>query len=106
MTTMTLIIVIATLAAGTYAIRFAGVALAGRVALSEQVRQLLILAAIALLAALAATSALTEAGRAAGFARPGGVLVGLVLAWRRLPFAVVVLAAAGTTAVLRLVGVR
>jgi branched-subunit amino acid transport protein len=105
-TITTLVIVIATLAAGTYAIRFAGVALAGRVALSEQVRQLLILAAIALLAALAATTALIEAGRAAGVARPAGVLVGMVLAWRRLPFAVVVLAAAGTAAALRVLGVR
>lgn len=41
----------------------------------------------------------------AGFARPLGVLVGGVLAWRRAPFLLVILAAAGTTAVLRLLGI-
>jgi hypothetical protein len=61
--------------------------------------------AATLLAALAATSALTEAGAFAGFARPAGVLVGVLLAWCRAPFAVVVIAAAGTAALLRLVGV-
>jgi hypothetical protein len=52
-----------------------------------------------------ATGALTEGGGFAGWARPAGVLVGGVLAWRRAPFAVVVLGAAGTAAVLRLAGV-
>ena len=37
--------------------------------------------------------------------RPAGVLVGGVLAWRKAPFLVVVIAAAAITAVLRLVGV-
>jgi hypothetical protein len=39
-------------------------------------------------------------------ARPAGVLVGAVLAWRRAPFVVVIVAAAGTAALLRLAGVR
>lgn len=69
------------------------------------VRQLLPVAAAALLAALAATAALTEAGAFAGYARPAGVLVGLLLAWPRAPFVLVVVAAAGTTALLRLLGV-
>jgi hypothetical protein len=56
------------------------------------------MAAAALLAALAGTAALM-AGTA--FA---GVLVGGVLAWRKAPFVVVVLAAAGTAALLRLAG--
>ncbi|WP_406164377.1 hypothetical protein OG806_28190 [Streptomyces sp. NBC_00882] len=42
--------------------------------------------------------ALTEGGGFAGWARPAGVLVGAVLAWRRAPFVVVVLGAAGATA--------
>ncbi|MYY81399.1 AzlD domain-containing protein, partial [Streptomyces sp. SID335] len=39
-------------------------------------------------------------------ARPAGVLAGGVLAWRRAPFAVVVVGAAATTALLRLAGVQ
>ncbi|MGC3000942.1 nitrate- and nitrite sensing domain-containing protein, partial [Streptomyces sp. G35A] len=60
---------------------------------------------VVVLVALLATGALTEAGEVAGWARPAGVLAGGVLVWRRAPFAVVVLGAAGTTAVLRAAGV-
>jgi hypothetical protein len=63
------------------------------------------MAAAALLAALAGTAALTDAGVFAGVARPAGVAVGAVLAWRRAPFIVVVVAAAATAAGLRLLGV-
>ena len=42
----------------------------------------------------------------AGWARPAGVLVGGVLAARKVPFLLVVLAATATTAGLRLLGVR
>jgi branched chain amino acid efflux pump len=99
-----LITAVLLLAAGTYAFRLAGVLLAGRLTLPERVRQMLPLAAAALLAALAGTAALTEGGGFAGVARPAGVLVGVVLAWRRAPFFVVVVAAAATAAVLRLAG--
>ncbi len=54
-------------------------------------------AATVLLIALAATSALTSGHGFAGWARPAGVLVAGVLAARRAPFPVVVLAAAGVT---------
>jgi hypothetical protein len=37
-------------------------------------------------------------------ARPAGVLAGVIAAWRRAPFAVVVLIAAATAALLRLAG--
>ncbi len=100
-----LIAAVLLLAAGTYALRLAGVLLAGRLTIPDRARQLLLAGATVLLAALAATAALTEAGRFAGVARPAGVLVGVVLAWRRVPFIVVVIAAAGTAAVLRLLGV-
>jgi hypothetical protein len=46
-----------------------------------------------------------EGDHLAGVARPAGVLVAGVLVLRRAPFPVVVVAAAATTAVLRLVGV-
>ena len=99
-----LIAVILALAVGTYAFRLAGVVLRERVDLPGWLTRLLPIAAAAMLAALAATAALTEGGAFAGVARPTGVLVGLVLAVRKAPFVLVVVAAAGTTAVLRLLG--
>ena len=101
---MTLALVLV-LAAGTYLLRLAGPLLRDRFELPQRVNQLLTLAAVALLAALVATQAFTDGGAFAGWARPAGVAVGAVLAWRRLPFVVVVVAAAGSTAVLRLLGV-
>lgn len=100
-----LIAAVLALAVGTYAFRVTGVLLRDRIRLPPLARILLPVAAAVLLAALAATAALTEAGGFAGYARPAGVLVGLVLAWRQAPFVLVVLAAAGTAAVLRLLGV-
>jgi branched-subunit amino acid transport protein len=96
---------IATLAAGTFAFRLAGPALRQRIAFPPWAERLLEAAAVVMLAALVATSALTKDHGFAGLARPAGVLVGGVLAWRKAPFLVVVIAAAGTTAVLRLLGV-
>ncbi|MDC0767353.1 AzlD domain-containing protein [Streptomyces sp. HD] len=93
------------LAVGTYAFRLVGPVLHGRVELPPRVQELLSAGAIVLLAALLATGALTEDAGFAGWARPAGVLAAGVLAWRRLPFPVVVLGAAGVTAVLRAVGV-
>jgi branched-subunit amino acid transport protein len=97
---------IAALAAGTYALRVAGPLLRSRLRLPDQVRNYLSLSAIALLAALIATAALLAGSEFAGWARPAGVLVGAACAWRRLPFVVVVVAAAVTTALLRLAGVQ
>lgn len=92
------------LAVGTYAFRLVGPALHGRVELPARVQELLSAGAVVLLTALLATGALTEGGGFAGWARPIGVLVGGVLAWRKAPFVVVVLGAAGTAAVLRAFG--
>jgi branched-subunit amino acid transport protein len=100
-----LVAVILALAVGTYAFRLAGVVLRDRLDLPGWLRRLLPIGAATLLAALAATAALTEGGAFAGVARPAGVLVGLVLAGRRAPFVVVVVAAAVTAAVLRQLGV-
>ncbi|NED98784.1 AzlD domain-containing protein [Phytoactinopolyspora halotolerans] len=100
-----LIVATVVLAAGTFAFRFAGPILRERVELSPRVEQLLAVAAVVLLAALVGTSALVEDQEFVGFARPAGVAVGGVLAWRKVPFVVVVVAAAGTAAVLRMLGV-
>jgi Branched-chain amino acid transport protein (AzlD) len=101
---MTLAIAVAVLAAGTLAFRLAGTVLRTRVEPTPGVLTLLNRGVAVLFAALVAT-ALLEHGHIAGVARPVGVAVGGVLAWRRAPFVVVVLAAAVVTALLRLAGV-
>ena len=100
-----LIATILALAVGTYTMRLAGVVLRDRLELSDSLQRLLPMAAASLLAALALTAALMEGAAFAGVARPAGVAVGALLAWRRAPFVVVVLAAAATAALLRLAGV-
>lgn len=99
-----LLIATAVLGAGTFAFRFAGPVLRSRITLSARVEQFMATAVVVLLAALVATSALTEDHGFSGTARTAGVAVGGLFAWRRAPFAVVVLAAAVTAAVLRLLG--
>jgi branched-subunit amino acid transport protein len=93
------------LAVGTYTMRLSGVVLRDRLELSDSLQRVLPMAAASLLAALALTAALMEGAAFAGVARPAGVAVGALLAWRRAPFVVVVLAAAATAALLRLAGV-
>ncbi|MFF0146079.1 branched-subunit amino acid transport protein AzlD [Amycolatopsis sulphurea] len=100
-----LLIAVGVLGLGTFGFRFAGPALRNRVHLSARAERLMTLAAVVLLAALVATSALIEGHDYAGFARPAGVLVGGVLAWRKAPFVLVVLAAAATAALVRLAGI-
>ena len=98
-----LLAAILTLAVGTYTVRLAGVVLGDRLELSGPLQRLLPLDATSLLAALALTAALMESRGFAGIARPAGVAVGALLAWRRMPF---VVAAAATAALLRLAGVE
>jgi len=93
------------LAVGTYGFRVVGPLLRGRLRLPDRLDRLLSDAAVVLLVALVATSALTEGTHLAGVARPAGVLVALALVLRRAPFPVVVVAAAASTALLRLLGV-
>ena len=94
------------LAGGTYGFRVCGPVLHRRIKLSGQVRWVLSVSATVLLCALVATSALTAGHGFAGWARPAGVLAGGLLAVRRAPFIVAVVVAVGTTATLRLLGVR
>lgn len=94
-----------TLAGGTYLIRLAGLLLRGRVTVPARVERYLDLGATSLLVALVAVSTFTQDGGFAGWARPLGVVVGAVAAWRKVPFVLVVILAAGTTALLRLAGV-
>jgi branched-subunit amino acid transport protein len=91
------------LSVGTYGFRLAGPLLRTRVRFPPRAIRLLETAAVVLLTALVAVTALTQGHGYSGFARPAGVAVAGVLAWRKAPFIVVVLAAAVTTALIRLV---
>lgn len=93
------------LAAGTYLLRLAGLLLRDRISMPERVQRYVDLGATALLVALVATAALTEDGGLAGWARPIGVAVGAVAAWRKAPFVLVVVLAAASTAGLRAIGI-
>jgi branched-subunit amino acid transport protein len=99
------LVAILVLAAGTYLFRLVGPLFHGRVTIPERVQGILTAAAIVLLFALVATSAVTDGEGFAGWARPAGVLAGGVLAIRKAPFPVVIIAAAATTAILRLLGI-
>jgi branched-subunit amino acid transport protein len=99
------LIAIVVLAGATYGFRLAGPLCRDRLALPPAAARLFADSASVLLIALAAVSALTSGHGFAGWARPAGVAVAGVLAARGAPFPVVVLAAAGVTALLRLAGV-
>jgi branched-subunit amino acid transport protein len=96
---------IVALALGTLVFRLAGPVLGYRLRLSERFERLAAQAAIMLLVALVATTALADGRDLVGWARPVGVASAGVLALMRCPFPVVVIAAAGTTAALRWLGV-
>ncbi|MEV0364939.1 AzlD domain-containing protein [Nocardia fusca] len=93
------------LAAGTFAFRLAGPVLGSRITVSTRTTALLENASVVVLAALVCTTALTEDGTAAGIARPAGVLTAGVLYRFRAPLPAALVAAAATTAALRLAGV-
>ena len=99
------LLAIGVLAVITYSFRLAGPMLRGRVRISQGAEELFAIASAILLVSLAATGAITQGHGFAGWARPAGVLVAGVLAARKAPFPVVVIAAAGTTALLRLAGI-
>jgi hypothetical protein len=92
------------LAAGTFAIRVAGPVLASRLHLSERVQTLVDASAIVILCSVMASSALMNGRHFSDPARPAGVAVAIVLTRYRVPFPLVILAAAGTTAALRYLG--
>lgn len=92
-------------AAATYALRLTGPFLHDRIQLSDRTQEWLTLPAVALLSALAATSTLLPGGDFDSTARVIGVSAGVLAAIRGLPFIVVVILAAGATAVLRRLGI-
>ncbi|MEV0251037.1 AzlD domain-containing protein [Nocardia sp. NPDC050712] len=96
---------IVALAIGTYTFRWLGPALRSRIRFPDRAKRLLEVGATVLLAALVAVETLPFTEGNVGAALPAGVLVAGVLAWRRWPLLIVILAAAVTTAGLRLLGV-
>ena len=89
------------LCAVSYALKAVGPLLAGGRELAPQVRRALDLVAVPLLAALIVVQTLGDGHRLVIDARVAALAVAAVLVWRRAPFLVVVLAAAGTAALLR-----
>ncbi len=92
---------ILTLAAATYAMKAIGPVVIGRRPLPPRVVQTLELLSIPLLAALVAVQTLNSGGELVLDARVPAVAVAALLVWRRAPFLVIVLAAAGTAALVR-----
>ena len=98
---MSWIVLVAT-AAGVYAMKAVGPVLAGERELPARAAQVLDLVAVPLLAGLVAVQTLDGGQRIVIDARVPALLVAALLVWRRAPFLVVVLAASGTAALLRL----
>lgn len=96
--------VIGVLAGGTYLMRLSGMLLRERLRVLDKLSRMFDFSALVLIGALAASVAVFEGGAFAGWARPAGVAVALVAAWRKVPLLVVILLAAGVTAGLRLLG--
>lgn len=105
-TLSTVVVALIALAVWTYALRVAGTWASTRTTVSEAAQRSTADATAVLICAVAAVSALTDGHEFSGVARTAGVAIGGLLALRRAPFVVVVVAAAGTTAVLRLAGVH
>lgn len=97
------LLVVATIV-GTYALKLAGYFVPPAVLAHPRVRRLVELLPVALLAGLVVVEAAAN-GRHIDIDGPrlAGVAVGALAVWRRAPFLVVVVAAAATAALLRLV---
>ena len=89
------------LCAVSYALKALGPVLAGGRQLGSQARRTLDLVAVPLLAALILVQTVGDGQRLAFYARVPALAVAAVLVWRRAPFLLVVLAAAATAALLR-----
>ena len=93
--------VLLVLCAISYGLKAVGPVLAGGRELGPRTRRTLDLVSVPLLAALILTQTVGDGHRLVLDARLPALAVAAVLIWRRAPFLVVVLAAAGTAALLR-----
>ncbi|MFM2480896.1 AzlD domain-containing protein [Celerinatantimonas sp. YJH-8] len=92
------------LAAGTYLFRLAGPLLGNRFQFSEPMQHMTTRFSTVLLFTVAVLATFYDGKLYAGHAHVIGVMVSAVLAYKRLPFLVVVLSAALVTAGLRWIG--
>ena len=92
------------LAIGTLCFRLIGPVWAGSSSLTTRWQPLISEATIVLLCALAVVSSVLDGNQFAGWARPIGVVIGIVLTLWKAPFPVIVIAAACVTAGLRYLG--
>jgi branched chain amino acid efflux pump len=97
----TIVLIVMTL--GTFAFKSAGPLVLGDRALPMRVQQIVDLLPAALLAALAIVSTVGDGRTIVVDARLVGLVVAGLALWRRLPFAVVIVAASAATALVRLV---
>lgn len=93
------------LAAGTYAFRVAGPLLHDRLTLSPALQKLFTTAAVIMLLSLVISSTILDGGTFADWARPLGVAAAAALYFAKMPFPVIIIGAALTTAGLRALGV-
>lgn len=102
--TLLIIAGIAVLSLGTWLMRFGGAKLGNRIALSERAQGILSDSATTLLFAVALATTFYEGAEFAGMARLCGVAVAVMLAWRKTPLIIVIIAAAAVTALMRWLG--
>lgn len=96
--------VLIALCVSSYALKAVGPVLAGGRELGPRARRALDLVPVPLLATLIITQTVGSGHRLVIDARLPALLVAAVLVWRRVPFLVVVVAAAATAALLRALG--
>jgi branched-subunit amino acid transport protein len=89
------------LAAGAYAFKFLGLVVIGSRPLPAALDRCLALVPAAMLTALVVQGTVSTGQDLVIDERLPGIIVAIVLAWRRAPFIVIVTAAAATTAILR-----
>ena len=92
------------LAAAAFALKALGPVIVGRRPLRPGTLQVLEIVAVPIIAAVVLVQTLDGGGRLVIDARVPALCVAALLVWRRAPFAVVVVAAAATAAVLRAAG--
>ncbi len=102
----TIMVGIAVLAVGTYIFRLAGPFIGKHFDFSSKSKSLLSESSAVLLFAVAIAATLFEGDAYAGNARVIGILVAGFLAYRKMPFLVIVLSAAAVTSLLRLMGIH
>lgn len=92
------------LSAGAYFLKVTGLVVIGARKLPAPLERCLILIPTALLAALVVKDTFSSAHQLVFDSRSAGLVVAVIAAWRKAPLIVVVILAAGTTALIRAAG--